>query len=181
VYNERRYETIPTEPHIIKDCCKSGSPMNAYCEKPHVPAAGRDAGSTMSGSVRKNILLVEDDAIMAFVESQVISLHGYRVISAVSGEKAIDLIKTDPSIDLVLMDIDLGYGIDGTEVARTILTLRHIPLLFLSSHSERAMRERVCGITHYGYVRKDSIDTVLLSCIERAFERFETSQGTISV
>jgi PAS domain S-box-containing protein len=124
----------------------------------------------------KKILIIEDDAIIALAESQVLQDHGYEVIIAISCQKALDAIQTDPRIDIVLMDIDLGRDTDGTEAARQILTMRNIPIVFLTSHSEREMVEKVRGITRYGYVLKDSGDFVLISSIEMAFELFEAHE-----
>jgi PAS domain S-box-containing protein len=125
---------------------------------------------------KPTILLVEDEALIALEEVQTLSRFGYNVVSASSGIKAVDLIANKPDIDLVLMDIDLGHGIDGTEAARRILSFRTIPIVFLTSHSEREMVEKVRGITRYGYVIKNSGDFVLQSSIEMAFELFEAHQ-----
>jgi PAS domain S-box-containing protein len=120
----------------------------------------------------KTILLVEDEAILALAEAASIRDSGYAVIVADSGENAVALALDDAAISLVLMDIDLGRGIDGTEAARRILAERNIPIVFLTSHSERSMVERVRGITRYGYVIKNSGDFVLQASIEMAFELF---------
>jgi DNA-binding NarL/FixJ family response regulator len=80
----------------------------------------------------------------------------------------------DPIIDLVLMDIDLGRGIDGPEAARRILDLRELPIVFLTSHSERQWVERVIEITTYGYVLKSTGEFVLVQSIEIAFRRKTT-------
>lgn len=124
----------------------------------------------MKVQAQKTLLLVEDQAIIAHAEAAKIRLFGYRVITASSGERAIDIALGEEPIDLILMDIDLGRGSDGTEVARRILERRHIPIVFLTSHSEREMVEKVRGITRYGYIIKDSGDFVLQSSIEMALE-----------
>ncbi len=131
----------------------------------------------MSGHIPKTILLVEDDATTAALASQTITEFGYVVVTACSGEKAVELVKTDQSINLILMDIDLGPGIDGTEAAKLILALKNIPIVFLTSHSERDMVEKVRGITRYGYIIKNSGDFVLRSSIEMAFELFEAHRN----
>ena len=66
---------------------------------------------------------------------------------------------------------------DGTEAARRILEIRDIPIVFLTSHAERDMVEKVRDITRYGYVIKNSGDFVLLSSIEMAFELFEAHRN----
>ena len=121
----------------------------------------------------KTILLVEDEAVIAVAEMMNIKKLGYDVITANTGEKAVLLASGDSRIDLILMDMDLGSGIDGSEAAIQILALRIIPIVFLTSHSEREMVERVRNITRYGYVVKSSGDFVLQSSIEMAFELFE--------
>jgi len=127
---------------------------------------------------RRKILVVEDEMIVAMAEAEVIQCHGYEAVTASCGEEAIDMIQADPSIGLVLMDIDLGSGMDGTEAARQILAIRQVPIVFLTSHAEREMVEKVRGITRYGYVLKESGDFVLLSSIEMAFELVEAHRAT---
>ncbi len=75
------------------------------------------------------------------------------------------------------MDIDLGAGISGPEAAERILNICPIPIVFLTSHSERDMVDKVRGITRYGYIIKDSGDFVLQSSIEMAYELFEAHQA----
>jgi len=133
---------------------------------------------TMLNQESKTILLVEDEAIIAIAEARTIRQFGYEVITANSGEKAVALATGEKKIDLLLMDIDLGKGISGPEAALQVLKIRTLPIVFLTSHSERTMVERVRGITRYGYVIKNSGDFVLQSSIEMAFELFGADQET---
>ncbi|MFP4365130.1 MAG: PocR ligand-binding domain-containing protein [Spirochaetia bacterium] len=129
---------------------------------------------------KHNILLVEDEVLISMDEAQQLSSYGYNVIEAPSGEKAIELICQKPrAIDLVLMDIDLGHGIDGTEAARQILEHRDIPIVFLSSHTEPEVVEKTEKITSYGYVVKSSSITVLDASIKMAFKLFLAKQSYI--
>ncbi len=126
----------------------------------------------------KTILLVEDELITAKTERRVLEQNGYKVVTVHSGEDAVSFAADhqDKHIDLILMDIDLGKGIDGTEAAKRILTNKEIPIVFLTSHAERQMVEKVKNITRYGYVLKNSGDFVLLSSVEMAFELFQTQR-----
>ncbi|HMK37831.1 MAG TPA: PAS domain S-box protein, partial [Bacteroidota bacterium] len=118
----------------------------------------------------KKILLVEDDALVSMNQSLVLKEAGYVVVPALSAEKAIAAVKAEsPPIDLILMDIDLGRGMDGAEAAREILKFRDVPVIFLTSHSEREMVSRTGRITNYGYVLKNSGDEVLFASITMAF------------
>lgn len=72
------------------------------------------------------------------------------------------------------MDIDLGKGIDGTDAAQIILQSREIPVVFFSNHTESEIVEKTEKITSYGYVVKNSGETVLLASIKMAFKLFNT-------
>lgn len=130
----------------------------------------------MSGAVK--ILLVEDEPVVAMVYRRILEDNGYSVTVTPEGKIAVKTIRLDPSIQLVLMDIDLGPGMDGPETAKAILAERMLPVVFLSSHSSREMVERVRGITRYGYVLKDAGRYVLLSSIEMALEMFAAHEKT---
>lgn len=69
----------------------------------------------MSVSTAKRILLVEDEALIALTEKAQLQNRGYTVHHVKSGETAVEAI-ADPTrpVDLILMDIDLGAGMDGT-------------------------------------------------------------------
>ncbi|MFP4378768.1 MAG: PAS domain S-box protein, partial [Spirochaetales bacterium] len=120
----------------------------------------------------KKILLVEDEAIIALSETQMLKRHGYEVVTVHEGQTAIEVADADSSISLVLMDIDLGPGIDGTEAAQTILERHDLPIVFLSSHTEPEVVEKTECITSYGYILKNSGETVLLTSIRMAFRLY---------
>jgi PAS domain S-box-containing protein len=122
------------------------------------------------------ILLVEDEALLARSEADILKQFGYQVITALNGERAVDIASSNPDIDLVLMDIDLGRGMDGTEAAREILLFHDLPVVFLTAHSEQETVEKVKGVTRYGYVIKNSGDFLLQSSLEMAFSLFKAHE-----
>lgn len=116
----------------------------------------------------QTILLVEDDVIIA--ENEVLQLKkaGYSVLCASSGKEAIELFKNHPSIDLVLMDIDLGENMDGTEVAKRILEIRDVPIVFLTAHTEPEIVAKTEKITSYGIVDKASGEAIMCASVRMA-------------
>ena len=122
-------------------------------------------------SDKKTILLVEDEALIAIAQKKTLEKHGYGVIITHSGEKAIEKVRATPGIDLILMDINLGKDkMDGTECAEIILKENDVPVLFLSSYTQSDIVEKTEKITSYGYVVKDSGETVLNASIKMAFK-----------
>ena len=127
----------------------------------------------------KTILLVEDEKVTALAEKKMLEKHGYSVVSAYDGEHALNTAKLRGDIDLILMDIDLGPGIDGTETARKILCFKNVPLVFLSSHTEPEIVKKTEDITSYGYIVKDSGETVLNASINMAFKLHDATNESM--
>ncbi|MEI7012016.1 PAS domain S-box protein [Leptospira licerasiae] len=123
---------------------------------------------------KKTILLVEDEAIISLSETQRLKKNGFRVISAYTADEGVQIATNDYTVDLVLMDIDLGREEDGTDAAVRILKTRDIPIVFLSSHTEPEIVEKTEKITSYGYVVKNSGETVLIASIKMAFKLYES-------
>lgn len=128
----------------------------------------------MNNENKKNILLVEDEAVIAMTEKMHLEKYGYIVHEVTTGEKAVQSIleKTYP-VDIILMDINLGSGMDGTQAAELILNHKEIPVLFLSSHTEPEIVAKTEKITSYGYVVKGSSITVLDASIKMALKLFD--------
>lgn len=122
-------------------------------------------------------LLVEDEVIIAMAQQRELEKKGYKLIHASSGEKAVDFVLANKSpINLILMDIDLGPGMDGTEAASLILKKRDIPIVFLSSHTEQEVVEKTEKISSYGYVVKNSGIVVLDASIKMALKLHSANQ-----
>ncbi len=131
----------------------------------------------MNSDDKKKILLVDDEAIIAMHEKQQLENAGYSIKYVMSGKDAVQqALNKDMNYDLILMDINLGSGIDGTQAAEEILKEKDIPVVFLSSHTEPEIVEKTEKITSYGYVVKDSDITVLDASIKMAFKLFQANK-----
>ncbi len=82
--------------------------------------------------VKNCILLVEDEAITAMAQSQRLINAGFEVIGAGSAEEALHLIEKY-NFNLVLMDINLGAGLNGIGTAEIITAHYNLPVIFLTS------------------------------------------------
>lgn len=123
------------------------------------------------------ILLVEDEALIAMDKARTIEAFGYEVDTALRGTDAVAMATDGAFYDLVITDIDLGSGMDGTEVARQILSCRDVPVLFMSSHTEPEVVEKTEEITSYGYVVKSSSPTVLGASIKMALRLYAANRS----
>ncbi len=123
---------------------------------------------------KKKVLLVEDELIIGLSTKSELENYGYEVKLVTNGKEVLDIIlKENVFFDIILMDIDLGGGLDGTQVAQEILKEKDIPVVFLSSHSEPEIVEKTEKITSYGYVLKSSSLVVLDASIKMALRLFK--------
>jgi two-component system cell cycle response regulator DivK len=101
------------------------------------------------------ILVVEDNAKNLKLVKDVLTLWGYDVIEASTGEDGVRLAE-EASPDLVLMDLQLP-GIDGTEALRRIRQGDHNPTVTVVAVTAFAMhddRQRAFDGGFDGYVEK---------------------------
>ncbi|MCB9831769.1 MAG: response regulator transcription factor [Planctomycetes bacterium] len=127
------------------------------------------------------ILLVEDEPDIAEVIRLTLSREGYEIIWASDGDTALARL-ADGDIDLVLLDILLP-GIDGHDVCRQIRgdsSLRHLPVIMLTSLTEETDMVVGLGVGADDYVRKPFSAPELLARVRAHLRRAmmgETGSG----
>lgn len=122
------------------------------------------------------ILIVEDENIVALDIRNRLTKSGYVVIGiAATGESAVkQAFETLP--DLILMDIQLKGVMDGIEAASRIRSLKSIPVIYLTAHSDRATLERAKITEPYGYIIKPFDDRELHTTIEMGLYKNKTER-----
>jgi PAS domain S-box-containing protein len=133
----------------------------------------------MGDKKSKTVLLVEDQAIVALNQKMILENNGYDVMLAHTGDKAVRMAGETRPIDLILMDIDLGPGLDGTQAAKKILEQHELPIVFLSSHTEKDIVEKTEAISSYGYILKHAGEIVLLAAMRMAFRLHEEKRKVV--
>jgi DNA-binding NarL/FixJ family response regulator len=119
----------------------------------------------------EQILIVDDDRTTASVMQLYLEKFGFVVTDiASSGADAIDKIRNQKP-DLILMDINLGKGLDGIDTADVIMNNFHIPVVYVTSHSDDKTLERAKETNAYGYINKPLRDTDLKTTIRLALDK----------
>lgn len=124
----------------------------------------------MSTSSARRVIVVEDDALTASLLAAALTAAGFGVATALDVERAIALVDSfDP--DAALIDIDLGRGPSGIDLAHVLATTApHIALLFLTRYPDA----RAAGVdqsrlpAQCGFLRKDRVSDsdYLLAAVE---------------
>ncbi|MCP4693019.1 MAG: response regulator [Desulfobacterales bacterium] len=92
----------------------------------------------MIEELRKQKLLIVDDAPTNIREITELLKSDYRVVFATSGPKALEMVATDSPPDLILLDIIMPE-MDGIEVCRRLKSssaTKDIPIIFLTAKTE---------------------------------------------
>lgn len=124
-------------------------------------------------NIKIKILLVEDDELLSIVNKDSLMSCGYIVLTAKTPVEATSIILANDFIDLILMDIDLGGEIDGIELAKSIFTKKDIPIIFLSSHSEKEILQKAESVSSYGYLPKNANVHILCISIKMALNLYK--------
>jgi PAS domain S-box-containing protein len=123
-----------------------------------------------------NILIVDDDAIIAEELKEILTIDGYQVMETlVSAEEALKFTKTYRP-DLVLMDILFPDGMDGITAARKLKVLFDTPVMFITGHSGLEMVERAKDLEPLGYVVKPFHEAQVTSNVRLAFHQIKVNR-----
>jgi len=127
----------------------------------------------MNARLPINLMLVEDERIVAFDLKRQLQGFGYNVSAVVaSGEQAVSQI-ADGKPDLVLMDIHLEGRMDGIEAALEIRARHQIPVVYLTAYAEDDTLRRALESRPFGYLIKPCEGRELHATIQMALARRE--------
>lgn len=121
----------------------------------------------MSGTMgRMTLLIVDDHAAFRAFARKMLDAEGHEVVGDVAdGESAVEAAeRLHP--DAVLLDIQLGDGIDGFEVARRLALLPNPPQVVLaSSRSASDYGSTLADAPVRGFVAKEELSGAALSAL----------------
>jgi putative two-component system response regulator len=121
--------------------------------------------------IKKKIMIVEDEAIVAEDLSRQLTNLGYDVLAtAYSGEEALEKIR-EIYPDIILMDIKLTGKMDGIQAAGKIEAIADIPIVYLTAYSDEKTLGRVKISNSSGYVLKPVKKQQLHVIIEMALHK----------
>ena len=124
-----------------------------------------------------NILICEDEHLIAVDLGERLKAHGHNVIGIASNEeRAFELIEQEKP-DLAIMDVHLDNGTLGTDIARTIAHQYQVPSVFLTADDDEATVEESKGPLSLGYLLKPVRDSELMCTIELAMNRHRYYQN----
>jgi len=122
---------------------------------------------------RPRVLIVEDETIIAFDFQQRLLRMGYTVTGvAHNGREAVQQsLASRP--ELVLMDFNLGVGMNGIEAAMAIRQQQDLPIIYITANSDPDTVRRAAISGPFGYILKPFEDRELDTAIQMRMVKHE--------
>jgi CheY-like chemotaxis protein/signal transduction histidine kinase/HAMP domain-containing protein len=123
--------------------------------------------------VGRTVLLVDDDSRNIFALSSVLERRGMKVLTATTGNEAIELVERTPDIAIVLMDIMMPEmdGFRTIEKIRENPAYRRLPIVALTAKAMKGDRERCLEAGASDYLAKPVNTDQLLSALRMWLHR----------
>lgn len=131
-----------------------------------------------------NILLMEDDRLIAQDIKDTLTRQGYKVVSGYpdifnAGEdfpENIDRLVHESQIGLVLMDINLSSQLDGIDLVKHIHRKSDIPVIYISGVSKPVTILRAKETEPYAYLLKPFSPEQLSSQVEMTLQLYRSAK-----
>lgn len=120
-----------------------------------------------------NIMIVEDESIIALNIKETLLELGYSVIGIASDAEKAHKLLSEYKPDLILMDIFLRNGDNGIVLAKEINEMYACPIIYLTANHESKTIAEASKSAPYGYMVKPFKYQDLHSTIVVALERFK--------
>lgn len=124
----------------------------------------------------KQILIVEDEQIIAELERDYLEAHGFKVEIATDGESGLKLGMSD-EYDLIILDLMLPR-VNGFDVCRQIREKHNVPILMVTAKKEDIDVIRGLGLGADDYITKPFKPGELVARVKAHLARYERLIGT---
>jgi signal transduction histidine kinase/CheY-like chemotaxis protein len=154
----------------------SSQPGSGTSVRVYLPAEKRLVKDTIASTADLNgnqtILMVDDEDILLTMGQTILSAYGYTVLTANSGQKAVDIIsKGEPQIDLLITDLVMPT-MSGRELVEQVRRLSPFTRVICSSGYVRPASE---DQENTSYLQKPFTSQDLLVKVKRAFASGEAT------
>lgn len=109
----------------------------------------------------QTVLLVEDDATVRGVVSQMLTSEGYRVLEAAGESVALKIAETRPEIEVLVSDVILRQG-NAIALADQLRYSRpQIKVIYISGYTEDVLQRYGISVQHKNFLQKPFTAAVL--------------------
>lgn len=157
----------------VRSEVNQGATFTIYLPESEEPVAEPPIHLKPEGNRRfMRVMIMDDDAMIRDVGSEMLRSLGYDVMQSINGEDAIEkyrsAIKNNTPIDLIIMDLTITHGMGGKETIKKLLELDPgVKVIVSSGYSNDPV---MANYKHYGFkgalskpYDQDELETSILS------------------
>ncbi|MDU7520891.1 MAG: PAS domain-containing protein [Roseomonas mucosa] len=121
-----------------------GTTMCLYLPRHYGEGAAEEREASLTDAPRaqqgETVLVVDDEATMRMLVTEVLEDLGYTAIEAADGAAGLKVLRSDVRIDLLVTDVGLPGGMNGRQVADAARAARpDLKVLFITGYAENAV------------------------------------------
>jgi CheY-like chemotaxis protein/DNA-directed RNA polymerase specialized sigma24 family protein len=98
-----------------------------------------DARDKLKAAAATDVLIIEDEPIIAMDIEELVQACGHNVVGVASSEEQAVQIARRTKPGLILADINLGLGGDGQSAVARIVSGHYAPVIFVTAYPERLL------------------------------------------
>jgi DNA-binding LytR/AlgR family response regulator len=122
-----------------------------------------------------NILIVEDESIVALDLANGLEQDGYNIVGIADNAEEAQQLFNDNEVDIILMDVNIIGEKDGIETATEILKQKAVPIIYLTAFTDAATIDRIKQTHPAAFLSKPYSLTNVRIAIDLAVNNFAVS------
>ena len=124
----------------------------------------------------QKILIIDDDRDMCLLLKKFLTRHGFEVIEAYNGKKALEILEeTEPA--LVMCDFRLEDMEGNVLLGKIKDKYNHLPVIIITGYSDIKIAVEVMKMGAYDYITKPLFPDEILITIKKALEQGDTAHA----
>lgn len=128
----------------------------------------------------QTILIIDDDRDMCILLKRFLTRHGYEVLEAYNGKKALEILEnTEPS--LVMCDFRLEDMEGNVLLGKIKERYPHLPVIIITGYSDIKVAVEVMKMGAYDYITKPLFPDEILVTIKKALEDAEKADSSPAI
>jgi CheY-like chemotaxis protein len=139
------------------EICEYNEPGRALTMRAFFPSGKEDfAGGVREGDELKpcRILLVEDEAYVRDVASEILQSEGYEVFTARTGKEALQVVELNGPVHLLVTDVVMP-GMNGHQLAEQLTSLHPgLKTIYMSGYNEAVSAVSTCLESNRAFIQK---------------------------
>jgi len=123
------------------------------------------------GRLNLNILIIEDESLVAMSLSSSIEELGYNVVEYATNSHMAKKFLEAYDVNLILMDINLGESMNGIELYESLH--KNIPIIYLTAYKDEDTMSKAIHTNPIGYLVKPHKDDELRAMLKLALHKLQ--------